>query len=125
MVFFLHVMAFISEVLQLGWPSYFVSNALQSLPRRHQSDVVRMLRFFGRQMRKRTFQSMVDLPQLRMVAQADQLQNRLCNCMAGELKDGQTEHFLFTKCLFKMVQLQRVDSSRVYDLIRAFFRWVK
>ena len=57
----IHICALIHEVLRLGWPQHYVSNAMQSIPRRHRSPLVQHIRFMGRSMRRRSFQDIACL----------------------------------------------------------------
>ena len=78
----LHICAFINEVLRLGWPEYYVFNALLSIPRRHQSPFARYARHVGRDMRKFGFCGVTDISQLVLNIRQDSMQTRIVECMA-------------------------------------------
>ena len=77
----LHICMLVFEVLQLGWPQHYVSNAVQSIPRRHRSPLVQHIRFMG-VMRKRNFHDMVQLSAMQDLAKKHPLQYRVLSCMA-------------------------------------------
>ena len=96
----LHLFCLIWEVLRLGWPHHFVSHALQSISKRHQSPITNMMRFLGRRMRKTHFSDIAPLKDLQRVLQSDAMQARVAKCMA-ERKQERREIFPLTRALWQ------------------------
>ena len=104
---YLHVCVLVSEVLRLGWPQHYVANAMNSISRCHQSDLVRAIRTLGRAMRKCSFSTLVDYSELLRKATDNPMQTRVLSCMAvrNEVKEQpliQKELFPFTRAAINM-----------------------
>ena len=102
----MHIFCFamVYECLRLGWPLQYVSNALRSLPCRHQSQLVRELRILGRRLRKCEFADVIDIHGLAVEAQMSALYLRVSEAMSPRkqdiMKKTWNERFPFTCASF-------------------------
>lgn len=102
------VCAILHECLLLGWPEHYIANALKSIPKRHQSPLVRALRVIGRSLKKVPFHSLVSITEIADKLQADSLHGAILDAMAPAPAQESKQHFSspfpFTKALLRLLR---------------------
>lgn len=96
---FLHTCCLILEFLRLGWPQHYITNSMQSVPRRHQSPFVTEVRRLGRRIRQEGWEALFEIKSLSREAIGHPLHGRIFDCMATrkQEKPAHAEMFPFTQ----------------------------